>query len=267
LTSENIPNLFKNINSDLEILTEWFRANKLSLNIEKTNYVVFKQHPTQLDEHLKIKIGNIVIEQKNAIKFLGLYIDAKLEWHDHIQYIKNKLNSSLYALRKVKNVLNTNHLTTLYYSLIYPYIDYGISLWGSTYKTHVNKIFIKQKKAIRIMTGAQYNAHTNPLFKQLNVAKLDDLYKLQIAKYMYNFFTKTLPPPLTTLFTSNDTIHTYDTRNKQNPHVAQRRISRTSKSLRHKGPEIWYSIPKEIISKKTIKSFSKQLKKSFINNY
>jgi hypothetical protein len=98
LTSKSISNLFNNINSDLELLSEWFRANKLSLNIGKTNYVVFKQNPMQVDEHLKIKIGNNVIEQKNVIQFLGLYIDAKLEWHDHIQYIKNKLKSSLYAL-------------------------------------------------------------------------------------------------------------------------------------------------------------------------
>ena len=135
------------------------------------------------------------IEKKNVIKFLGIYIDAKLEWQDHIKYIQNKLNRSLYALRKVKHSLSTNHLTILYYSLIYPYVDYGITLWGATYKTHVNKIVIKQTKAIRIMTGAQYNAHTNPLFKQLNIVKLDDLYKLQIAKFMYTFFSQNTPVP------------------------------------------------------------------------
>ena len=84
---------------------------------------------------------------------------------------------------------------------------------------------------------------------------------------MYNYFLNTLPTPLTTLFTTNETLHTHDTRNRQNTHVAQRRISITSKSLRHKGPEIWYSIPKEIISMKTIKSFSNKLKKILQNNY
>ena len=101
------------------------------------------------------------------IKFLGLYIDVQLERNDHVKYIKNKLNSSLYDLRKVKNILNTNHPTTVYYSLIYPYTDYGKSQQGSTHKTRVNKIFIKQiKNTIRTMAGAQYNGHTNQLFKQ-----------------------------------------------------------------------------------------------------
>jgi DNA mismatch repair ATPase MutS len=115
--------MFKYVNFDLESLSEWFRANKLSLNIGKTNYVIFRTNSKPLVKDLNIKIGNEVIERKSVIKFLGVYIDEKLEWHDHINYIKNKLNSSLYALRKVKNILKTNHLITLYYSLIYPYID------------------------------------------------------------------------------------------------------------------------------------------------
>jgi hypothetical protein len=266
-TSDDIPILFKYVNFDLESLSEWFRANKLSLNIGKTNYVIFRTNSKPLVKDLNIKIGNEVIERKSVIKFLGVYIDEKLEWHDHINYIKNKLNSSLYALRKVKNILKTNHLITLYYSLIYPYIDYGISLWGSTHSTHINKIFIKQKKAIRIVTRAEYNAHTSPLFKKLNIIKLHDIYILQVAKYMYNFSQQTLPLPLTHIITFNEDIHTHDTRNRNNPHISQRRVSIASNCLRHKGPEIWYSIPHEIHSMKTIKSFSKRLKKQLVDKY
>ena len=267
LNSQNIPDMYIQINNDLESLSEWFRVNKLSLNIGKTNYVVFKQNHTTVDAHLTINIGNDLIEQKTVVKFLGVYIDEKLEWHEHIKYIKNKLNSSTYAMRKIKNILNTNHLMTLYYSLVYPYIDYGISLWGSTHNTYVNKLYIKQKRSIRIVMGAQYNAHTSPLFKHLNIVKLHDLYELQIAKYMYSYSQNTLPIPLMTLFTSNDNIHTHDTRNRHNPHISQRRITTASKSLRHRGPDIWYNIPEEITSRKNITSFSKQFKKRIIQNY
>ena len=254
-TSEDIPTLINNVNHDLDSL-EWFRSNKLSLNVGKTNYVVFKNNPRPIESNLNIKVGNISIEHKNVVKFIGVYIDAKLEWHDHIKYIKNKLNSSIYAMRKVKNILNTNHLITLYYSLVYPYIDYGISLWGSTHSTYVNKLVTKQKNVIRIVGRAQYNAHTSPLFKQMHVVKLHDLYQLQIAKYMYNCSKQNLPFPLTHIITFNETIHTYGTRNRNNPHITQRRISIVSKCLRHKGPEIWYLIPKNIQSTKTIKSFN-----------
>ena len=74
--------------------------NKLSLNIGKTNYVVIKQNNTDVDAHLTINIGNDLIGHTTVVKFLGVYIDEKLEWHEHIKYIINKLNSSTYSMRK-----------------------------------------------------------------------------------------------------------------------------------------------------------------------
>ena len=105
--------------------------------------------------------------------------------------------------------------------------------------------------------GAHYNVHTRPLFKHINIVKLHDSYELQIAKYIYSYSQNTLPIPQMTLFTSNDNIHTHDTGNRHNPHISQRRITTASKSLRHKGPDIWYKIPEEITSRKNITSFSK----------
>jgi hypothetical protein len=85
---------------------------------------------------------------------------------------------------------------------------------------------------------------------------------------MYTFLQGTPPPPRSqfSLYEMKQHTNTHDTRNRQNPHVVQRRISITSKSLHHKGPAIWYLIPKEITSK-NIKSFSNIFKKVFINNY
>ena len=114
-----------------------------------------------------------------------MYIDSKLDWHRHISYINNKLTSSIYAIRKIKNLLNLHNLLTLYYTLFYPYIDYGITLWGSTHKTVINKIVVKQKKAIRIISNAKYNENTNPLFFAHKILKTQDIYKLKLSKYIY----------------------------------------------------------------------------------
>ena len=172
----------------------------------------------------------------------------------------------MYAPRSLKkNILNTSHLLILYYSLVYPYLDYGLALWGSTHSTIVNSVFIKQKKAIQIVARATCNEHSSPLFKQLNILKLYDLYQVQVAKYMFSMTKGTLP--LAHHITLNTDIHTHDTRNKNNPHIAQRRTVIAYKNLRHKGPAIWYSIPSEIRIKNTFKSFNNNLKKYFINNY
>ena len=119
----------------MESLSEWFRSNKLSLKVSKTNFVIFNHNKIDIPENLTMKIGNENIERKNSVKFLGMIIDSKLEWKEHISCVKNKISSGIYAINKVKHILNHRHLTTLYFSLIHPYLDYGISLWGSTHNT------------------------------------------------------------------------------------------------------------------------------------
>ncbi len=153
-------------------------------------------------------------------------------------------------MRKTKNLLNSTHLLTLYYSLIYPYLDYGITLWGSTHTSYVSKIYKLQKKTVRIITTSKYNDHTNPLYKKLKILKLEDIYKLKVAKYMYAFDKQILPSPLLDIISYNRNTHEYNTRNKDNPHIDTRRTIIASNSLRHKGPEIWYEIPEIIKSKK-----------------
>ena len=89
-------------------------------------------------------------------------------------------------MRKVKNIISKIHLLTLS-SLIYPYIDYGITLWGTTHETYVKQIAIMQRKAIRITTGANYNVpyndHTEQLFKQMNLLTLKVVHKIKVKAY------------------------------------------------------------------------------------
>ena len=223
MSSNNFKQLYHVANIELESLNNWFRANKLSLNIGKTHYVVFKFNKTEIPINMHIKIGDEILKEKDIAKFLGLYIDNELNWQEHIIHLKNKLNSSLYAMNKVKHQLNRKHLTTLYYTLIYPYIDYGITLWGSTLSTYVNKIIIMQKKSVRIIAKAKYNEHTEPIFKELSIYKLEDIYKLNISKYMFALHNGTLPAALNNIITYNRSVHEHNTRNINNPHVKQRR--------------------------------------------
>ena len=87
-----------------------------------------------------------------CLQFLGLYIDEKLDWHEHINKCKNKLISALYVINKVNSYLPVSALKTIYYTLVYPYLTYGIILWGSTYKTYLKKLFIIQKTNSSIHT-------------------------------------------------------------------------------------------------------------------
>ena len=147
LSSQNKQFLYESVNKDLHSLSEWFQTNKLSLNVSKTNYVLFNNTRVDNADNFNLTIANKSIERKNEVKFLGLYLDSKLDWNAHIKFVRNKMNSALYAMRRSKNILKQSHMMTLYYSLFYPYIDYGITLWGASYTQHINKLQTSQKKS------------------------------------------------------------------------------------------------------------------------
>ena len=100
-------------------------------------------------------------------KFLGLYIDEHLTWQHHIDHCKKKASSGVYAINMCKHILSEKTLKMLYYSIVHPYIIYGIRLWGNAYQKHIKKLEVVQKKAIRAITGAKYNDASSPLFRHL----------------------------------------------------------------------------------------------------
>jgi hypothetical protein len=180
--------------------------------VTKTNCMLLTNVPSINIDTYVLNIGNDVIERKHFIKFLGIYIDEHLKWHEHINVCKSKLTSSLYAINKVKNIVPVNCLKTLYYSLVYPHITYGIILWGSTYNIHVNKLYVMQKRIIRTMLRTDYNEHSHPLFHQLQLLKLQDIYEIEIAKVMYKYNNHNLPNPLLNNFVDTQFIHGHQTR-------------------------------------------------------
>ena len=272
-SSTDVKYLYTNMNKNLENLSDWFKSNKLSLNISKTNYILFTNSKTNV-EHFKLHICNTQIDRTNKTKFLGLHIDTNLKWNYHIDYIKARISGSLYAINKIKHFVPTSLLVTLYYSLVYPYLIYGITLWGSAAKNHLSKIIIMQKKIIRAIVEAPYNAHTNTIFHKLNILKLEDIYKLYTAKFTLSYLKQELPAPLLNLYTTASepggqnirTNHHYKLK------LQHRRTLAASQSIIHKAPSIWNSIPSQLYLDNhgmlsTMTGFASRYKRSIIGGY
>ena len=102
--------------------------------------------------------------------------------------------------------------------MVQPYLTYGIILWGSTYQSYLKRTVILQKKAIRCIHKAHYNAHTKPLFYASNVLNINDTYRLEAAKLMYDFTRRKLPTPILDFFASNLAVHHHNTRQVLDPH-------------------------------------------------
>ena len=116
-------------------------------------------------------------------------IDCSLNWKGHISYVANKVRRRNGVLSKRRLYVNTNILTQLYYSFIFPFLTYGLITWGNTYQSTLKPIVTLQKKALRIMSFAKYDEYTSPLFKKLNILKFPDLIIFHNSFFMYDYFT------------------------------------------------------------------------------
>jgi hypothetical protein len=224
---------------------------------------------------MEIKLTNTIITKTNCVKFLGVFIDEKLKWNEHIKVIKQKVSRSFFAINRAKHVLNKKHLITLYYSLVYPYLTYGITLWGAAYDIHLTKLVIMQKKIIRVIAGANYYAHTEPIFKHLRVLKLTDIYTMQVSKYVLNFLHLLLPSPLSNLFTASRTIHEHSTRHctTMRLQTLPSRTAVTSQCIAKMGPQIWNRLPSELYINPAhqtlihVTGFSSRFRRAVIREY
>ena len=123
-----------------------------------------------------------------------------------------KIKRSVGILSKIRYYVDINVLSNLYYALIYPFLIYEIIAWGNTYSTTLQPFFILQKKAIRLMTFTSFHENSSPIFRKLNIIKLDDLMSYHIAVFMYIFNIFLLPSGFDALFSNVSEIHHYNTR-------------------------------------------------------
>ncbi len=159
------------------------------------------------------------------------------------------------------NIVPKWALKTLYYSYIHSNFMYGLSVWGPlVLKSNLNRVRILQKKALRTIEHAKYNACTKELCKTTEILLIDDLIELELAKISYRYTHDTLPRPVGNLFQANDYNHHYMTRARHNPRIQPHSSSIYNKSFLRSAPSIWANLGHDIKNKTTISSFSKAYK-------
>ena len=202
--SHSNPNSLENVlNNELQNIVVWLRCNKLSINIKKTNCVIFRPSQNKFNHSFSLSIGGRSLIQSNVTKFLGVYIDEHLTWKYHINFVCKQITKSIGILFRTCFYLSCKTKLMLYYTLIYPYITYCNSSWSSTYVSNLNRIYYLQKRAVRAITNSDYQAHTAPLFSTLEILDIFQVNTLEIAKFMFRFHNDLLPPLFLNLFMTN----------------------------------------------------------------
>jgi len=254
------------INLELNKISEWLKANKLSLNVSKSKCMVFHKKNKKFRVP-QIEIDSMKIEKVETFNFLGLTIDKQLDWKAHTDKIYSKISRAIGILNRLKHFLPLHVKHTMYNSLIFSHINYCILAWGEK----SSRIEKQQKKAIRILTCSKYNAHTEPLFKNLNILRTNDIFNLAKLKFYHKFVNKQLPLYLQNLpLQPNTTIHNHNTRSSNSIHRNRMLHTYANQSLRHNIPIIVNELPdiiKDKFSTHSLSGFALYAKNHFLSKY
>ena len=185
-------------------------------------------------------------------------------------------------------------IRTIYFSVVYSHLYYGIQAWGSADPTTLNKLVILQNKAVRILSGVQYFQiygqepgplpSSEPLYKKLEILKIHDIYEFSIANFIFSTLTLESPAIFDEWFTYDHEIHDHTTRSSSNVireghfdvgyvqqsftlHTKAANNNYGRKMIKVSGPLIWNSIPENIQKAGSIYTFKKQLKHHIFEQY
>ena len=212
----NISNDYKtlqnNVNRDLLALHEWLLANKISLNKDKTELIYFHKVRSKVPNDLKIKMNGKRLFHSNKIKYLGVYIDETLIGKEHSDELSKKLSRANGILAKARHFVPLSHLKSIYHATFSSNVFYGAQIWGQSSKTVIEKISVLQRKAVRILTFSDFQAHSNPLFKSLKILKVMDNIFLQNCLFVHDYFHGNLPHSFNNTFNKVSNSHQLYTR-------------------------------------------------------
>ena len=119
--------------------------------------------------------------------FLGVIFDENLSWKPHISHVAHKISKS------IEIIYRSSFYRMLYYALVYHYLQYCITVWGSTYLTTLNRLVILQKRVVRIIDRQDFGVHTSPIFKELKILTLEDIYLFSHGKFIHQYKHHLLP--------------------------------------------------------------------------
>ena len=180
-------------NKELAVAEQWFNCNKLTINAKKAKYILF-QNPNTHSHVSDLIIGGSTITRvgqtcpEKSAWFLGILIGDLLSFSGHIDILKAKLNSALYALSTCNKSVPIKIRKTIYSSLFESHLRFGSISFGAASKKLLEPISVIQRKALRLVARASYNAHSDVLFKHHNFLKYDNIIHLHQCIFMRQYF-------------------------------------------------------------------------------
>ena len=293
--SNDLIEIEKTVNKELKKFSQWLNLNRLALNVGKTNFVIFRSTKRALKHNVVLIMNRKALEQKCYVKYLGVLMDEHLLWKPQISSVSKKISRGVGILAKLKGHMNRKLLLIIYYCLVFSHLSYGVEAWGSACDSYLSVLKVIQNKAVRIISGKQYFQiygeipgplpSSTPLYKELNVLKFDDIFRINIAKFIFQTLCELTPVVFENWFIYTHMVHSHATKSSTSIvcehyfdvgtvqqtytlYVNKGNLENYGKKLiKVSGPLIWNEIPMEIQDAGTLPTFKFHLKNYYIEKY
>ena len=286
ISGKNFADVKQKLNSELKKITDWFRSNQMSLNPEKTKFMVFNKNENTIDWNSlniklnfnnenefdpdKIKVLNYINSSSNipAIKFLGVFIDPSLNFKYHLEHLRKKISNSLFLINRAKHILNVDSRKMLFHSLINSHLLYCLPAWSCGLKSTMEPLVKLQKKAIRIVFSKKFNTHTTPLFKKMNVLPLHESATYFKLIFMFDFINNNLPNSFHGTWIRRNQLHARNLRNSNMFDVKKPKFKTIERFPKYHFQDLWNNLCNNDLLTHTQprKKFLKNLKESLLSN-
>ena len=244
----NVEEIQTRLNYDLEHIHQWLLANKLTLNKDKTEYMIIgsRQRLSNIEIDPTIELGESKIKRVKHSKTLGIIIDDQLLWKKQVETTVSKVSKGIGMLRRIKSCVPKRTLIKVYNAIILPHFDYCSLVWSNCSEYLLDKLQKRQNRAARIITGRPYDIPTKEIFRELNWQSLPDRWEKNKLMFMHKVKSNDLPASMNNLFQiANNT--NYDLRSNGNDFLLQKpKTNYMKKSITYNGAIAWNKLPNNV---------------------
>ena len=266
--SSNNPTDLENLmNSSLVNLNRWLIANKLSLNIAKTEFKVIgsRQRLATFDNHeLRVTVDSEPVRQVTSTKTLGLILDENLTWKNHIEVISKKVSSGIGALKRVRGLMDRETAIKVYKGFIEPYFSYCAPVWYGIGVTLSDRLQKLQNRAARVITQSTYDISSRDLLNELQWNSLSINRDKQKAIFMFKTLNGLTPQYLEEMFSSRIGHYTLRDSNRK-LFIPKPNTDYLKRSFSYSGASLWNSLPESLRLSPSLTSFKTNLEHLYSN--
>jgi len=249
-------------------MEKWFVANKLSLNIDKTCYIVFGCiDKCQTDISLNLFINGQRINKVSSCKYLGVVIDDAFKWEEHVDYIYIKIIRFTSIFYKMRVIVPNKILKKLYFAFIHPHIAYGIEVYANSSKACLDKLVKANNKILRVLMNKNFETPNIDLYRSFNVLSIPLLHEMSLLQLIFKFhyFNHLLPEIFKDYYSVNSSIHDHSTRSKSDLHLVTVRSNYGKRCSEFRAGQFWNSLPNNLKKISSCSLFKSSIKHFLLN--